>query len=70
MVAPLANGEDFSFYLFGRRVVRQFLAAFICQRFSVDQERSGSEAIGAASTIGKLFSNRRSRIADFIDDLL
>jgi hypothetical protein len=26
--------------------------------------------IGAASTIGKLFPNRRRRIADFIDDLL
>jgi hypothetical protein len=26
--------------------------------------------IGGCSTIGKFFPNRRSRIADFIDDLL
>jgi hypothetical protein len=56
---------------------RRFLAArhpaipdpFICHRFLVSRSKL-SRGVGVSSAIGKFLPNRRSRIADFIDDLL
>jgi hypothetical protein len=66
--APHETGEDF-LLPFRRRVIGNYRPPSSATVFESTSSKWW-RGIGAASTIGKLFPNRRSRVADFIDDLL